>query len=214
MWIVNHTPKTIKPVTNPMTFGELKDYSDALKGHSFDNDLDEPQHRKRLFKTFHSGRARTSLYANACHIRLGSALDDIIDLYDQKSLLNEPESGGGRGLAKALLYAGTTGSFFCCHAEDQDLYSYSHLVYGSPKVWYILEPSPYNLAKFYKHFVVKLPEAAYCNAPLRHKSLMINPKLLDKYGIKYSTVIQRVGEVVVVWPKAIHFGYNAGFNIR
>lgn len=51
-----------------------------------------------------------------------------------------------------------------------------------------------------------------CSGFVQHKNLMLTPQFLEDNGIPFSRVIQNAGDLMIVWPRAYHFGYNAGFN--
>ena len=52
-----------------------------------------------------------------------------------------------------------------------------------------------------------------CPEFLRHKTTLIEPKVLINNGIKMRKVVQREREFVISRAAAYHSGFNAGFNI-
>jgi hypothetical protein len=44
------------------------------------------------------------------------------------------------GITSPMAYYGAPGSIFAWHCEDQNLHSFSALVSGAPKVWWIIPP--------------------------------------------------------------------------
>ena len=48
---------------------------------------------------------------------------------------------------------------------------------------------------------------------MRHKRVLISPRILDREGIRYTTAIQRPGDAMITFPGGYHFGFNAGFNM-
>ena len=52
-----------------------------------------------------------------------------------------------------------------------------------------------------------------CHNLLRHKSVIIQPELLEANGIKVTRLVQEEREAVVVFPFAYHQGFNHGFNM-
>ena len=56
-------------------------------------------------------------------------------------------------------------------------------------------------------------EASWCSNFMRHKTCLISPQQLDKYGIPYTKVVQEERCAIIVFPYAYHSGFNHGFNI-
>ena len=79
--------------------------------------------------------------------------------------------------------------FFSWHVEDMDLHSINYLHYGAPKTWYVVPPK-------YGHLMEKAARelfpnvASWCSNFMRHKTCLISPQQLDKYGIPYTKVVQ------------------------
>lgn len=48
---------------------------------------------------------------------------------------------------------------------------------------------------------------------MRHKTCLLNPNVMDKFGVPYQKLIQKEREIIVVFPYAYHSGFNHGFNI-
>ena len=48
---------------------------------------------------------------------------------------------------------------------------------------------------------------------MRHKTCMISPEILDKYGVPYQKVVQEERSIIITFPYAYHSGFNHGFNI-
>lgn len=48
---------------------------------------------------------------------------------------------------------------------------------------------------------------------MRHKTCMISPEMLDKYGVPYQKVVQEERNIILTYPYAYHSGFNHGFNI-
>lgn len=113
------------------------------------------------------------------------------------------------GINIPVFYVGTKGSVFALHTEDEDLASVNILVYGAPKVWYIIPPHEYKRVIY---AVNKLFESD-CTNYSRHKSTIVTPAFLEQHKITYSKVIQKLGEMMVVLPRSFHMGYNCGSNL-
>ena len=117
------------------------------------------------------------------------------------------------GINTPTAYFGMRGSLFALHVEDGDLGSTNQLIYGCAKVWLIFRPEDYEkivdlIAKLWREFGFR-----DCKNPTRHKSLFIHPRVFREAGIRYSRIVQRPGEIIVLHPRAFHAGYNVGFNV-
>merc|ERR1712012_1118724 len=55
--------------------------------------------------------------------------------------------------------------------------------------------------------------ASSCFNLLRHKALMIGPKLLEANGVRVQKVVHEAGSMIIVFPHAYHSGFNHGFNM-
>lgn len=115
-------------------------------------------------------------------------------------------------MTNPYLYIGVWRSLFGWHKEDMDLYSINYLHVGKPKFWYSIDLD-YNedfeeLANnYFKDLYRECPEF------LRHKTTLIEPKVILSNGIKMRKVVQREREFVISRASAYHSGFNAGFNI-
>ena len=103
-------------------------------------------------------------------------------------------------------------SLFGWHKEDVDLYSINYLHHGKPKFWYSVDlDSNEAFEKLANtHFKDLYRE---CPEFLRHKTTLIEPKILLANGIKMHKVVQHEREFVIARAKAYHSGFNSGFNI-
>ena len=78
------------------------------------------------------------------------------------------------------------------------------------KWWYIIPPEHgTKLEQLVESFTyIKCSSGA----SLRHKSTLVDPSVLSKWGIPYTLVEQKAGEFIITFPFAYHMGFNAGFN--
>jgi len=116
------------------------------------------------------------------------------------------------GVTQPYLYVGVWRSLFGWHKEDVDLYSINYLHHGKPKFWYSVDlDSNEAFEKLANtHFKDLYRE---CPEFLRHKTTLIEPKILLANGIKMHKVVQHEREFVIARAKAYHSGFNSGFNI-
>merc|ERR1719300_1557670 len=67
---------------------------------------------------------------------------------------------------------------FSWHVEDMDLYSVNYIHWGAPKTWYCIPPQfGYQLEQVAQKLFPDF--ASSCFNLLRHKAIMIGPKLLE-----------------------------------
>lgn len=103
-------------------------------------------------------------------------------------------------------------SLFGWHKEDVDLYSINYLHHGQAKFWYSVDlDSNEEFEALANNYFKDLNKE--CKEFLRHKTTLIEPKVLLKNQIKMHKVIQKEREFVIARAKAYHSGFNAGFNI-
>lgn len=129
-----------------------------------------------------------------------------------ESLIHTKKSEYLIGVHKPYSCIGRFNTLFAYHVEDFYVCAINFLHLGNEKIWYII---PYTeiekLEKLAKIFGEK--DNVKCDLFLRHRSLMIPPSVLRKNNIRFSRVIQRKNEYVVVFPGAYHSGFNCGFNL-
>ncbi|RLV96333.1 DNA damage-responsive transcriptional repressor RPH1 [Spathaspora sp. JA1] len=129
-------------------------------------------------------------------------LPNILDLMDGKI----------PGVNDAYLYAGLWKATFAWHLEDQDLYSINYLHFGAPKQWYSIPQSEHT--KFFNLMKdIFQDEYKHCSEFLRHKTFLVSPQILEKYGIKVNHIIHRQGEFMITYPYGYHAGFNYGYNL-
>ena len=116
-----------------------------------------------------------------------------------------------RGVRSPTWFPGTLGSTFAIHTEDEDLPSVNVLVWGAPKVWYVVPPNYYErVIELIRELILEFDnENDYeynCTNPTRHKDLFPDPAILRERNIPFRRVVQGVGEMIVLLPRAFHFG--------
>lgn len=133
------------------------------------------------------------------------------ELFEKRSVQNEIlalwTQNGLNSLKEEHIVA--KGSVFGLHTEDDDLASVNLLLFGEPKIWFIVPPTHYKRVIE----VVNKYVDTQCENYLRRKTLLLTPKFLENFKIPHSKVIQRPGEMVIVLSRAFHMGCNCGSNI-
>lgn len=116
------------------------------------------------------------------------------------------------GVTQPYLYVGVWRSLFGWHKEDVDLYSINYLHYGRPKFWYSIDlDSSEKFEKLSNKFFKDLYKD--CSEFLRHKTTLIEPRILLQHGINMHKLVQEEREFVISRAAAYHSGFNSGFNI-
>ncbi|CAB0042772.1 unnamed protein product [Trichogramma brassicae] len=142
-----------------------------------------------------------SITDSDCEVFNCSKLGTILDEYHPKI----------EGVHTPYLYFGMYRSMFPWHTEDMDLYSINLVHYGAAKTWYSI-PTIFG-RKFEQLAASIFPnEAAECQAFLRHKTTLIAPEILEKYGIPCLSTVQNEKEIIITFPYGYHAGFNNGFN--
>jgi jumonji domain-containing protein 2 len=126
--------------------------------------------------------------------------------------LNEDTGQVYFGVNSPYLYFGMWKATFSWHVEDMDLYAINFLHYGKPKTWYCVPPK-------YGHLLEGACRQMFpnvsklCSNFMRHKTCLVEPKVLEEYGVPYQKIVQEERDIIVVFPYAYHSGFNHGFNI-
>ena len=117
-----------------------------------------------------------------------------------------------QGVNSPYLYFGMWKATFSWHVEDMDLYAINMVHHGAPKTWYCVPPK-------YGHLLERacrqlFPNvSSWCSNFMRHKTCLIAPNVLDKYGVPFQKVTQEEREIIITFPYGYHSGFNHGFNI-
>ena len=101
-------------------------------------------------------------------------------------------------------------STFSWHIEDMDLYGANYNHFRAAKIWYIVPPKYVNeMEQLCKE---KFSKYWDCKGMIRHKNFLISPKVLAERNIPCYKNIQEPGDLMIVFPKTFHCGFNAGLN--
>lgn len=134
------------------------------------------------------------------------------NLRDLGCLLSDYDVPDIPGVTSPMAYFGMWKSFFGWHKEDIDLYSVNYNHCGASKIWYCV--SPKDSAKFDTMARGLFPQAAAaCPAFVRHKDVMVSPRVLRSYSVPFVQARQEPGEFIVLNAAAYHSGFNLGFNV-
>lgn len=179
---------------------------DELKGYNAQKErlADMSLRINRLFRTNNNG-PRWS----ASNINEGSVVRHMAEMPG----INEP-----------MYYIGQAFTYFAIHVEDLGLGSISYLHSGAPKVWYV-SPKRCNVA--FKEFLkghIYAPGfigqgLAEAKREVAKKRTIFNPSLVyerHKEGdltLDMYRIVQEEGTFLYTAPLAIHFGFNAGYNV-
>ena len=116
------------------------------------------------------------------------------------------------GIQSSFVYISTlTMSVFSLHVEDFELKS-ANLLYFGAKLWIVVDPSSKSRleSRLAELLDIKNPG---CSQFLRHCGLVPSPSLLRNWKIKFKTVLQEEGGLVLLQSNAYHWGINLGANM-
>ncbi|CAG9986420.1 unnamed protein product [Clonostachys byssicola] len=106
------------------------------------------------------------------------------------------------------------GTPFVMSLEECNLYSL-HLLYEGRRVWICVSPDAKE--KFEERIRKEIAEmrgedakTSHCGQFVRHERLYFSRSLLEEWGIAYTIVDQKAGEVVVTLPGTYHQGFTVG----
>ncbi|KAL7306214.1 hypothetical protein TKK_0001654 [Trichogramma kaykai] len=116
------------------------------------------------------------------------------------------------GINTPMHYIGMENSYTPMHEEDGGLSSINILKDGV-KIWIVVPKS--NRAEFENKVFEALKEKKLtkCSQVMKHKTYFITPRLLDEWGITYSIVIQRKGDMFYIRAGVYHAVINLTRNI-
>lgn len=115
------------------------------------------------------------------------------------------------GVTNSFVYYGSPASAFGLHVEDMLFYAFSYNKGPHPKIWYIIPPIYADKLERILHTLFP-DELKKCPGFIQHKYLLLTPEFLNENGIPFARAVQNPGELMILWPRTYHFGFNVGFN--
>ena len=182
------------------------------------HDGDHDKLEKIYWKSLREGKTNVSpwpIYGADVSLSLTDPEVDSFNIAKLNSILNIIAEETGeiyQGVNSPYLYFGMWKATFSWHVEDMDLYAINFLHHGAPKAWYCVPPK-------YGHLLEKacrelFPDVArWCSNFMRHKTCLVEPRVLEEMGVPYQRVVQEERDIIVVFPYAYHSGFNHGWNI-
>ncbi|KAK3925587.1 putative lysine-specific demethylase 4A, partial [Frankliniella fusca] len=117
------------------------------------------------------------------------------------------------GLQIPYFYVGEEHSVFAAHIEDAALYSANYLHLGNPKVWITISPEFCDKLRSSIQFLQMELAHTSCVNSLSHKFFFFTIKFPNNNSIPFHITVQYEGEMVVLRPNTVHYGFNCGPNI-
>ncbi|KAK3929186.1 Lysine-specific demethylase 4 [Frankliniella fusca] len=116
------------------------------------------------------------------------------------------------GIQSSYTYLAETHSYFAIHCEDSNLWGLNYMYLGHPKIWIIIPPDSASWLELNLKRDSPISDAKCLNI-LGHKTLFPSLSWLKCHSIPFRTVVQRPGDLVVLYPGTPHFGISTGPNI-
>lgn len=115
-----------------------------------------------------------------------------------------------RGLQIPYFYVGETHSSFAAHTEDASLYAANYLHFGFPKIWVTVSAEFCDKVRHaLKTLQMDLVHTSCVNS-LSHKYYLFTLKMFEDLNIPFHVTVQNEGEMVILQPNTIHYGWNGG----
>ena len=182
------------------------------------HDGDYEKLEKSYWKSLREGQTKKSpwpIYGADVSLSITDPEVDSFNIAKLNSILNIIAEETGeiyQGVNSPYLYFGMWKATFPWHVEDMDLYAINFLHHGAPKFWYCVPPKHGHLLE--KACRELFPDVArWCSNFMRHKTCLVEPRVLEAMGVPYQKVVQEERDIIVVFPYAYHSGFNHGWNI-
>jgi len=157
-------------------------------------------------------KSAAPIYGADCLTSLTDSEQKVCNIKNLDSLLHRHMEEKIPGVNLPYVYFGMWKATFSWHVEDMDLYAFNYIHYGAPKTWYCIPPQfGYKLEQVAQKLFPDFSSS--CFNLLRHKAIMISPKVLEANGVRVQKMVQEQRNMIVVFPHAYHAGFNHGFNM-
>ncbi|KAJ8684098.1 hypothetical protein QAD02_019890 [Eretmocerus hayati] len=131
-------------------------------------------------------------------------LDSVIKLLKERS-----KKEVHRSVNTSMRYFGEPGSRTCWHVGNSDLKSCNCFLGGCETCWAMIDSVDYpKLVEYLKKHGKNIKGCG----PFHENSVSIDPRSLQKRGIKVRYSVQRPGDFVLIGPGFLHAVMNVGFN--
>lgn len=185
--------------TKRMTLRQYVEEARKLESKFDDLTLEEKE------KNILTGCIENPMYATDIEFNVLDEHYDCFTLHRFPNLLDKyvEKFGHVSGVTTHLSYVGSYGSRFGWHVEDMNLAAIILMLFGMPKIWYLIPPhdGPKLEALQKKH---QQWPATMCTHPLRHKSNCFDPNFVRSQGI----------EVFKVNKNIFHFQFLLQFLLK
>ena len=124
------------------------------------------------------------------------------------------------GITHSTMFISGSGAMFPWHCEEQDMGSLNYLhapnrdidvfklMPVNEKIWNIVSPTQFHLfEEVVNGLILKCKDMKFdCDNWLMHRFLMLDPKILNQFGVNTWYTRQQEGEYVAVFPSTYHCG--------
>lgn len=126
------------------------------------------------------------------------------------------------GITTPYIYYGFPYSSFGIHTEDMNYYSVNWVHYGYPKIFWTIRPDQYDkaiahlrseLIRIKKLHLMCDAKGNFCPDFVMHNDLMPTPEFFLRKGIAVYQTVVWPGQMILLAPKTLHWGFNTGYNI-
>ncbi|KAK3923454.1 Lysine-specific demethylase 4E [Frankliniella fusca] len=118
-----------------------------------------------------------------------------------------------RGLQIPHFYVGQVHSCFAAHTEDGALYAANYLHLGFPKIWVAVSAKYSDKVREALTSLKMDLNHTSCSNSLNHKYYILTLNFFDNLRVPYQITAQHEGEIVILKPDTLHFGFNTGPNV-
>lgn len=215
--------------TKHMTLRQYVEETRKLESIFGDLSLDEKE------KKILTGCIKNPMYGTDIEFNVLDEHYECFNLHRFPNLLDNyvEKFGHVGGVTTHLSYVGSFGSRISWHVEDMNLAAIILMLFGMPKILYLIPPHDGSKLEALQKKHQKWP-STNCTHPLRHKSNCFDPNFVRSQGIEvfkvnrnilisstvfiqhspihFNQIIHNPKEIVILAPSAYHSGMNVGLN--